>query len=128
MATKIIIAEIGFNKGWYNIKTNNNEELSVCTTDGKNPKLAAILKDSKEGSEVEMEVVEKNGKKYGWDVKENKGFKAKDKSFEAAGSAGIAAASLLSLKKDVTIEEYDKWFHHIHALIMDKATKPTNNN
>ncbi len=127
MAQKtIIIASITDKNNWYNIVTNENKEVSVMQT--KCPKLTAILKDAKEGSEITGNYVEKDGKAYLWDLDEKKGGGGKvftsDKKFDAAKSAAQAAASLLSLTKEPTTEQFDKWFQHIHTQICSKISSP----
>lgn len=139
MEKTIIIAEIGDNNGWYNIKTNEGIEVSVMQS--KCPKLTAQLKDAKSGNEVtgnyiEKEGVDRNGnkemKRYLWDLDEKKAggfagksFAPRDKSHESAIYAAQASGNMLALTKDATTDQFDKFFEHIHTKIMSKVTKPT---
>ncbi len=73
MNTKLNIASLAVNGDWCNLKTTEGKEVSVNLK--SNPKLAVHLKDGNVPMEaIEANVVEKNGKSYGWDPKEeNKG-------------------------------------------------------
>lgn len=129
--TTIIVAEISEKNGWYNLKSNTGMEISVMQT--KCPKLSDQLKDAKPGSEVTGNLVQKEGKNYLWDLDEKKGgfgggnksFAPKDKGFEASLQAANTVGAMLALtSKDITLELFDKFFDHVHAKIMSKATAP----
>ena len=68
MNTKIEISEAIFKNGWCNVKTSDNQEISINIE--ANPETCKKLN---EGTilpiTLEVNLVEKNGKKYGWDFK-----------------------------------------------------------
>lgn len=127
---KVNIATMSEKNGWVNILTAEDKELSVLIKDGKNPKTKAVLDGASNGQTVELpaKITEKDGKSYVWDADDKKGgfggksFTPADKSFQAAQNASQAAATMLSLKKDPTEADFDKWFEHIHTKIMSKIT------
>lgn len=122
--TTIIIAEISSKNGWYNIKTNDDKEVSVM--EAKCPKLTEVLKTAKPGTEIIGKLVEKDSKWYMWDPSEGgkggKSFTPADKSFQAALAAGPAASALLSLSKEATFEKWNEMFEKIHAAILAKKS------
>jgi hypothetical protein len=130
MEKTIIIAEIKDTEKWYNV--TDNAGITYGINKEKAAKLSEQLKTAKQGDSLTGNAVEKDGKRYLWDPNEKKGggktFAPKDKSFEAAMSAAEATGNMLGLTKDVTPEQFDKWFEHIHAKIMSKAIKPTTEN
>lgn len=82
------------NKGWYNIH-HNGKDIGINVS--SNPKIVAAINSGQ--LNVEMNVVEKNGKWYGWDVKEQKqggGFQKKDPEAEALKQRMIIAQSSVS--------------------------------
>lgn len=128
---KVIIATVKVNGDWINLTDNNGKEISVSTKDKKtsnpvNQKLKAILTSPsfKEGTEVEMDVKEWQGKFFGNESRDfkAKSFTPKDKSFEAAQTAAMACATLFATKTAEEIKTLPKVFETIHALIMTKVT------
>lgn len=73
MNEKINVASLTVNGAWCNLKTRQGKEISVNLE--SNPKLKAHFGEGRiPDVEVVANVVEKNGKFYGWDPKEeNKG-------------------------------------------------------
>jgi len=68
MNTKIIIASQTSNNDWCNIKTPEGKEISLNLK--SNPITAKLIQDG--AKEVEVNLVDKNGKFYAWDIKEQK--------------------------------------------------------
>jgi diacylglycerol kinase family enzyme len=114
---------------------DKGRQISVSTAEKGtsnpiNQKLAEALKTAKEGDVIEMDVREWQGKYFGNEMKAGGGggggkggFTPKDKSFDAAIAAANAAGGMLSLTKDATTDQFDKFFEHIHTKIMSKQTK-----
>ncbi len=135
-AEKVIIAEIVLKNDWFNLKDNNSREISVFVGTDKsgkvsNPGLNNVLKNSKVGDEVEMDIkAGKDGVKlFGWEVRAAgsgsggaKTFTPADKAFQAALAAGPAASALLSLSKEATFEKWNEMFEKIHAAILAKKS------
>lgn len=133
---KIILAEINAKGDWFNLKTNTNKEISVYVgkkKDGEasNPKLKEILAKSITGDTVEIKLTDKDGKTYGWDPQEErkgggggKSFAPKDKPFEAAQTAALAAAQAFALEKEKTNEKLVATAEALYTFIMSKASKP----
>lgn len=135
--TKIIIANIKESTTFYNVETNEGKNIGIPKD--KNPVLVKQLAAAKPGDELIINLWEKEGddgkggkvlKSYGYDPKGNgsskgggKSFPAKDKSFEAGLAAAQAAATAISLKKDLTLADFDTYFEHIHSKITSKITK-----
>lgn len=130
---KVIIATVKVNGDWINLTDNTGKAISVSTKDKKsgnpvNQTLKTILTDPnfKQGSEVEMDVKEWEGKFFGNEVKAaNKGgksFTPKDKSFEAAQTAALACATLYANKTGEDVAKLPATFEIIHKLIMGKVT------
>jgi len=67
MKQTINIASIAEKNGWFNIKTVEGQEVSVNAE--SNPVSTAKLKT--QPITIELNLVEKNGKNFGWDVKDN---------------------------------------------------------
>lgn len=67
MNTKINIKEIKNNKGWYNITTVEGQQIAVNTA--SNPQLTLALE--KQPITLDLNLVEKNGKFFGWDIKDS---------------------------------------------------------
>lgn len=64
--TKIQIAEKKINGDWCNIKTVGGKDVSVNMKSA--PKTAELINNN--ASEIEVNIVEKDGKIYGWDKQE----------------------------------------------------------
>lgn len=129
---KIILATKKFSNNWWTITDNNGREINISTINKKtqaaeNQKLNGVLVNANSGDEVEIDVRDWQGKLYGNDPKSGgaagKTFTPKDKSFEAGLYAAQAVGQMLALtSKDITTDQFDKFFDHIHAKIMSKAT------
>jgi hypothetical protein len=71
MNQKLNIASTAINGDWCNLKLTDGKELSINIK--SNPKLAVHLAGGQiPQGEIEANVVEKNGKFYGWDPQETK--------------------------------------------------------
>lgn len=65
-ATLIKIVEKKINGDWCNIKTESGQEISINLK--SNPKSAAFI--AADGNEFTVNLVDKGGKLYGWDIAE----------------------------------------------------------
>lgn len=127
---KIKIKTITVKNDWFNITTEDDRAIVVFTgtKDNKavNPKLKEILAETKEGSDVELEIKPSGDKLYGNDPKPLAGAKfipTRDKGLEMANIALQASAQLYALTKDVTLEKVlatsDKFIEYLKT----KSTK-----
>jgi len=70
METKINVKSHTIKNGWFNVKTNDGREINILSS--SNPKATAFLNENQSG-ELEIKLVQKDGKNYGWDISEKKG-------------------------------------------------------
>lgn len=129
---KVIISEIKQSGDWFNIKDSAGREIGILTSvkDGKqnNPRLKDILATAKVGDTLEMDVVAKGDKFFGWDPKEKtnaggKSFPKKDKSFEAACIAAQSVGHLYALEKDKNPDVVAAAMEKTYLWIMSKIEK-----
>ncbi len=125
-----VASDIKVNNGWFNFTDDKGRQIGIMEKDGKNPELKKIMDFAHEGTEFEANIVEKEGKFYAWDPKNQaagggfkKAFTPKDKSFEAAIAAAGAVAVLYANKSAEDLKNLPKAFETIHALILSKATE-----
>lgn len=129
---KIILASKDFKNNWWTVSDNNGRVINISTINKKsqqaeNQKLASILANANPGDEIEIDIRLWEGKFYGNDPKSGggtgKSFTPADKSFQAAIAASQAVGQMLALtSKDITTDQFDKLFEHIHAKIMSKKS------
>lgn len=81
MENKVIIASVTNSGDWFEATLNDGRKVSVWTgtKDGKtsNPLLKEALSKATPGSEIEMKIVPKGDKNYGWEVQANNNGKGK---------------------------------------------------
>jgi len=117
--------------------TTTDKFVNVLGEDGikygiakdRSPNLVAVLAKAKEGDEISGEYFLYKDNHYLSDPKEGKAggksFAPKDKSFEAAQTASLAAAQFYSLDKEKSDDKVLALAEKIHGFIMGKVTKST---
>jgi hypothetical protein len=120
METKVMVQSCTEKNGWYNIKTPDGKEISVMIEKCPNIK-EAISKELEAGTigefPVEMNLIEKNGKTYGWDIKAKGsgggGFKKErsgNESFALSYSKDLVVAGKVEISKILeTAEKLYQW-------------------
>jgi len=107
---QVKVTSINEKNGWYNLKDENGKEIAVFAD--KAPTVKAQIETIKAvgSGTVEMELKEKDGKTYGWDVKANqsggKSFTPKDTKKETA----LLAASKLGTSAENTLQIAEKYY------------------
>ncbi len=126
----VIVSSVKENNGWLNVTDNNNREIGIKIE--SNPKISALLKAAKAGDTVSMDIGSKNGKHYGFDIKDKKPFgggnkwEPKNQEVITALSCISSASTLYSLKKDSTSEQVLAAAEQFYQFAMSKnITKPT---
>lgn len=121
-------ATLSANREWYNIKTEDNRELSVAVN--KNPRLKEVI----EGAEntpyyLTGETTEKNGKMYLWDSREKPVYRYTRPHLEPRDEGLIVAQSCLKSMCELyagqadTVDDVLAEADKAYKWVMSKSTK-----
>lgn len=121
---KVKIKKLTDSNDWFNLVDENGREIGV--NKGKAPAISKLLSSAKEGDVIEMNVTPKNGKHYGWDIKETDKKKGapRDIGRETMLDCIGHSCNFYSLKKESTEDQVIAFANKLFDEAMKKSTLP----